>query len=75
MEKTLGSNVRRFRNQRQFSQEELSDRAGIHCTFLGHIERGTKYPSFATLCRLASALNVKPSQLLGGIKIMGSSMS
>ncbi|HAM34865.1 MAG TPA: XRE family transcriptional regulator [Elusimicrobia bacterium] len=65
--KTLGANIRRLRLLRRLSQEELSEQAGIHYTFLGHIERGTKAPSLTTLCSIAQALTVTPSQLMRGI--------
>jgi len=46
------------------SQEGLADRAGLHRTYVGGIERGERNLSFANLLRLADALAVKPSELL-----------
>jgi transcriptional regulator with XRE-family HTH domain len=59
----LGKNIRRHRMARGFSQEELSDRAAIHYTYLGHIERGTRLPSMSTPNRIAKALAVSLSEL------------
>jgi transcriptional regulator with XRE-family HTH domain len=60
----LGRAVRDLRHVRDLSQEELADRSGMHRTYVGGIERGTRNPSFANLARLADALEVRPSELL-----------
>jgi transcriptional regulator with XRE-family HTH domain len=65
--RSLGSNIRRQRISCCFTQEELSARAGIHYTFLGHIERGNKLPSLPTLARLAQALGATLSSILKGV--------
>lgn len=57
---SLGSTIREARKKRGFTQEDLSEKAGIHYTFLGHIERGTKVPSLSTLLKLSSALDCPP---------------
>ena len=66
--KKLGENVRRFRLKRDMTQEELGEAAGIHYTFLGHIERGSKAPSLPTLARLAKALDLPMASLLKGFE-------
>jgi transcriptional regulator with XRE-family HTH domain len=60
----IGANVRRLRKEREYTQEELADRAGLHVTFIAHIESGKKICSVKSLTRLANALNVKPEVLL-----------
>ena len=52
------------RKSRGLSQEVLSGLAGIARTHLTMIERGSKQANFATLCKIASALNMKPSELV-----------
>ncbi|MFH2201937.1 MAG: helix-turn-helix transcriptional regulator [Elusimicrobiota bacterium] len=64
MLKALGKSIKKYRLDRGLTQEDLSDRAGIHYTFLGHIERGTKLPSLPTLDKIARALKVCPCLLL-----------
>jgi transcriptional regulator with XRE-family HTH domain len=46
------------------SQEKLAERAGMHRTYLGGIERGERNLSFEKLLRLAAALDVEVSELL-----------
>lgn len=63
----LGRNIRKHRLKRGMTQEELSDRAGVHYTFLGHIERGKKVPSLHTLRRLSQALGLSIAALFQGL--------
>jgi transcriptional regulator with XRE-family HTH domain len=65
---TLGDNIRRQRKRKNTTMEDLSHKAGIHVTFLGHIELGSKTPSIHTLVRIARALAVLPAVLLRGVR-------
>ena len=62
----LGRNIRKFRVMRRHTQEDLSELVGIHYTFLGHIERGSKIPSLPTFLRIADALGIPPCALFNG---------
>ncbi|OGS56623.1 MAG: hypothetical protein A3J79_04020 [Elusimicrobia bacterium RIFOXYB2_FULL_62_6] len=62
--KALGLSVRAYRREFGWSQEELGERAGLHASYIGQIERGTKKISLATLQKLSVALKVKISDLL-----------
>jgi len=64
----IGKNVRRLREALGISQEELADRAGLHRTYIGGIERGERNLGLINLVKLAHALGVKPSELLRGLK-------
>jgi len=46
------------------SQEELADRANIHRTYIGGIERGERNPTLTMIQRIAVALGVTPGTLL-----------
>lgn len=60
----VGGNVRRMRNARRLTQEQLAFEVGIDLTYLGGIERGVRNPSLMVLVRLASALAVTPAELV-----------
>jgi transcriptional regulator with XRE-family HTH domain len=61
---SFGRVVRERRASLGLSQEELADRAGLHRTYVGSIERGERNPSLLNIARLALALRVKPSDLM-----------
>lgn len=63
----LGINLKRYRLLCGYTQLELSKKADIHFTFVGHIERGGKLPGLPTLVRLAKALEIPVVALLKGI--------
>jgi transcriptional regulator with XRE-family HTH domain len=62
----LGKNIKFFRSQRQLSQADLADKAGISITFLSNVERGNNFPLAGTLCSLAKALEVEVFELFKG---------
>ena len=51
------------------TQEALADRAGLHRTEIGLLERGHRVPRVDTLLRLAAALAVEPAELLAGVHV------
>ncbi|MGA2454789.1 MAG: helix-turn-helix transcriptional regulator [Solirubrobacteraceae bacterium] len=60
----LGQAIRQLRRAAGISQEGLADRCGMHRTYVGGIERGERNVSFRNLLKLASALDVRASELL-----------
>jgi len=60
----FGHAVREFRKGIGISQEELADRADIHRTYIGGIERGERNPTLTMIFRLAAALEISPRDLL-----------
>ncbi|NLG24297.1 MAG: helix-turn-helix transcriptional regulator [Clostridiales bacterium] len=62
----FGRRVRRVRRERGMAQYELAAKAGVSVSFLGHIERGTRVASIATLYALSEALGVTTDFLLKG---------
>ena len=62
----FGSAVRQKRLALGISQEELADRAGVHRTYVGMIERGEKNVTLLNIQKFAFALGVTISDLLKG---------
>ncbi len=60
----FGRHLRKLREEKNLTQEELADKAGMHFTYIGQIERGLRNPSLVNLQRLAKALRVSAGQLL-----------
>ena len=60
----LAENLIRLRRERGWSQEALAFEAGLHRTFVAHVERQVRNISLDNLERLALALEVPPHTLL-----------
>ncbi|AVQ84901.1 helix-turn-helix transcriptional regulator (plasmid) [Variovorax sp. PDNC026] len=60
----LALNLIRQRGLRGWSQEALAFEAGLHRTFVAHVERQARNISLDNLERLAVALELRPYQLL-----------
>jgi transcriptional regulator with XRE-family HTH domain len=66
LKKAMAMNVRRERQARNLSQEDLADRAGLSARYLGSIERAKVSASVTVLGRLAQAFRVDPCELIRG---------
>jgi transcriptional regulator with XRE-family HTH domain len=62
--KQVGINVRRLREGRHLSQEELAFEAELHRTYISGVERGIRNPTVTVVAKIARALDVTPDQLL-----------
>ncbi|MBV8897232.1 MAG: helix-turn-helix transcriptional regulator [Acidobacteriaceae bacterium] len=60
----FGAVVRRLRESRGLTQEELAERAEVSATYIGFVERGDNVPTLTIIIQIASALDVRPSELL-----------
>lgn len=59
----LSANLLRLRTERGWTQEDLAYEAGLHRTFVGHVERKGRNPSLETVESLAAALGVQLAEL------------
>jgi transcriptional regulator with XRE-family HTH domain len=60
----VGNNIKKYRKLLNISQEELAERAGLHRTYIGGIERGERNITLDSLQVIAIALNVAPVVLI-----------
>ncbi|HAO08303.1 MAG TPA: transcriptional regulator [Chryseobacterium sp.] len=60
----FGKNVRKYRRLLNLSQETLADRADLHRTYIGMIERAEKNITLVNILRIANALEVNIEDLV-----------
>jgi transcriptional regulator with XRE-family HTH domain len=65
--KQLGNNIRQRRTQLGLSQEQLAEKANLHRTYIGAVERGERNISLDNILAIAQALGISGSELLEGI--------
>ncbi len=64
IKKQFGKHLRKLRKEKGWTQEELAEKADMHFTYIGQIERGVRNPSLINLYKLVKALRISAGQLL-----------
>jgi transcriptional regulator with XRE-family HTH domain len=60
----FGLALRKAREEQKLSQEELAERAGLHRTYIGQVERGERNISIDNLEHLAHAVGMQLWEML-----------
>jgi transcriptional regulator with XRE-family HTH domain len=61
----IGDKLREARTRRLMTQVQLAEKSGVNQVTIARIERDQVDPRFSTIRRLARALDVDPTQLVG----------
>jgi transcriptional regulator with XRE-family HTH domain len=64
LQRRLGRNLRRYREEQGLSQEAFAEVIGVHRTYMGAVERGERNLSLRSVERLAETIEVDPLDLL-----------
>jgi transcriptional regulator with XRE-family HTH domain len=64
LREVFAANLRRLRNAKGVSQDELAYEANVSRSYLSQLEKGTFYASLNVVGRLSVALDVEPAELL-----------
>ena len=56
--------LRRYRHTAGLSQQQLADSVGISKSYISSLELGYRAPHLNLLAKIASALNVRPGELV-----------
>ncbi len=64
LQRTVGRNLRRYRQRRGLSQEAFADVVGVHRTYMGGLERGERNLTLRSVERIAAAIGLDPLELL-----------
>ena len=60
----FAKNVKKYRQEKGWTQEKLAQKAGLHRTYIGSIERSERNVSLTNVSKFAKALNVSIEELL-----------
>ncbi len=58
VKKAFGELIRKARLSQNLTQEDLADKASLHSTYIGQIERGLRNPSLVNIHKIKKALGV-----------------
>lgn len=62
---TRAMELKKYRRIAALTQQQLADKAGVDPTIISRLERGERATaSYATIVRLARALNLEPEELV-----------
>jgi len=61
----IGDNLKEVRTRRLLTQVQLAEKSGVNQVTIARIERDQVDPRFSTMRRLAKALDIDPTELLG----------
>ena len=64
LRETFATNLRRLRNGKGWSQDELALEARISRSYLSQLEKGVYHVSIKVIGRLADKLDVEPDEFL-----------
>lgn len=64
LRETFATNLRRLRNERGLSQDDLAYEAEISRSYLSQLEKGAFYASLKIVGKLAEALHAEPAEFL-----------
>lgn len=59
----LSEKIKEFRKNKKMTQQELAVKAGLHLTYVSHLELGKYHPTVYVMWKIAKALEVKMSQI------------
>ncbi|MBB6690021.1 helix-turn-helix transcriptional regulator [Cohnella xylanilytica] len=64
IEVIFGQQLRKIREERKLSQEELALRSKLDRTYISLLERGKRRPTLNTIFALAAQLDIAPSEIV-----------
>lgn len=64
----IGKMLRTYRLREGITQEELAERADLHFTYIGQVERGEKNLTLASLEKILNALGVSFAEFFENMK-------
>ena len=66
LQRRVGRNLRRHRQECGLSQEAFADLVGVHRTYMGGLERGERNLTLRSVERIAAVIGLDPLELMRG---------
>jgi len=63
LKKIFSNNVRKYRIKQNLSREELAEKAGVHRTYIGSVERGERNITINVMEKICVALEIPITDL------------
>ena len=63
VQECLAQNMKHYRKERRFTQEQLAEKIGTSTNYIGVIEIGSKFPSPKMIEKIAEALEIPSPKL------------
>lgn len=63
-----GARIKELRNKKNLTQERLAEKSGLHYTYIGTVERGTKNISLKNIEKVAKGLGVSLTEFFSSFK-------
>jgi len=67
LQQALGGRIRQLKKQRAWSQEKLAEKAKLHWTYVGQVERGERNLTLQSIETISRAFHLKISELFRGV--------
>ena len=64
MKSNINENIKFYRKEKGFTQEQLAEAVGVGTSHISHIETGSGTPSFETIIQIINALDCSADELL-----------
>jgi transcriptional regulator with XRE-family HTH domain len=61
----ISENLSRIRKEQRYTQREVAELAGLNPNYYAKVERGDGMPSLKTIHKLAKALRVTATEIIG----------
>jgi len=61
----LSERLKEVRKSKKMTQQELAEKAGLHLTYVGHLELGKYHPTVYVMWKISKALGVSIDELAG----------
>ena len=67
IKQVIAKNIRKFRLEKGYTQEQMAEQLNVSCKFLSMIERGVSGVSITNLTNICKVLDIEPNSVFNGI--------